>query len=60
MVFVTGIPQNINHMFGGLDNASWMGFPLFVLAMIIMTIGWLWLSPSLSGTAAWCSVPAHS
>ena len=33
MVFVTGLRQNTNHMFGGVDNASWAGFPLFVLAM---------------------------
>ena len=41
MVFVTGIRQNTNHMFGGVDNASWTGFPLFVLAMAILTIAWL-------------------
>ena len=38
MVFVTGIRQNTNHMFGGVDDASWTGFPLFVLAMAIMTL----------------------
>jgi hypothetical protein len=31
MVFVTGIKQNTNHMFGGVENTSWTGFPLFVL-----------------------------
>ena len=31
MVFITGIRQNTNHMFAGVDNASWAGFPLFVL-----------------------------
>src|SRR4051794_16137754 len=36
MVFVTGLRQNTNHMFGGVDNASWAGFPLFVLAMAVM------------------------
>ena len=45
MVFVTGIRQNTNHMFGGVDNASWAGFPLFVLAMIVLTIAWLLASP---------------
>ena len=45
MVFVTGIRQNTNHMFGGVDDASWTGFPLFVLAMAILTIAWLMASP---------------
>ena len=45
MVFVTGIRQNTNHMFGGVDNASWTGFPLFVLAMAILAVCWLVASP---------------
>ena len=45
MVFVTGIRQNTNHMFGGVENASWTGFPLFVLAMAILAIAWLVASP---------------
>ncbi|UVK49561.1 molybdopterin-dependent oxidoreductase (plasmid) [Mesorhizobium sp. AR07] len=45
MVFVTGIRQNTNHMFGGVDNASWAGFPLFLLAMAILLITWLVVSP---------------
>lgn len=28
MVFVTGIRQNTNHTFGGLNDASWTGFPI--------------------------------
>ena len=45
MVFVTGIRENTNHMFGGVDDASWTGFPLFVFAMAILAIAWLWASP---------------
>jgi thiosulfate reductase cytochrome b subunit len=45
MVFVTGIRQNTNHMFGGVDDASWTEFPLFVLTMAILTIAWLVASP---------------
>ena len=30
MVFVTGLRQNTNHMFAGVENDSWAGFPLFV------------------------------
>ena len=45
MVFVTGIRQNTNHMFAGVDNASWTGFPLFLLAMAILVVAWLVASP---------------
>ena len=45
MVFVTGIRQNTNHMFGGVNDASWTGFPLFLLAMAILTGAWLVVSP---------------
>jgi DMSO/TMAO reductase YedYZ molybdopterin-dependent catalytic subunit/thiosulfate reductase cytochrome b subunit len=45
MVFVTGLRQNTNHMFGGVDDASWTGFPLFALAMAILVACWLAASP---------------
>jgi sulfoxide reductase catalytic subunit YedY len=45
MVFVTGLRQNTNHMFAGVDNASWAGFPLFVVAMTVMLAAWLVASP---------------
>jgi DMSO/TMAO reductase YedYZ molybdopterin-dependent catalytic subunit/thiosulfate reductase cytochrome b subunit len=45
MVFVTGIRQNTNHMFGGVDDASWTGFPLFLVAMAILFAAWLVASP---------------
>ena len=45
MVFVTGLRQNTNHIFSGVDNASWAGFPLFVLAMAMMLAAWLFASP---------------
>ena len=45
MVFVTGIRENTNHMFAGVNNDSWAGFPLFVMAMAILTAAWLIVSP---------------
>jgi len=45
MVFVTGLRQNTNHMFGGVNNVSWAVFPLFVLAMAVMVVAWLHASP---------------
>jgi DMSO/TMAO reductase YedYZ molybdopterin-dependent catalytic subunit len=45
MVFVTGLRQNTNHMFAGVNNESWAGLPLFALAMAIMIAAWLVASP---------------
>jgi len=45
MVFVTGLRENTNHMFAGVDNGSWAGLPLFLLAMAVMTTAWLLASP---------------
>jgi sulfoxide reductase catalytic subunit YedY len=45
MVFITGIRQNTNHMFGGVNDASWSGFPLFLVAMAILAIAWAVASP---------------
>jgi sulfoxide reductase catalytic subunit YedY len=45
MVFVTGLRENTNHMFAGVENKSWAGLPLFLLAMGVMTAAWLLVSP---------------
>jgi DMSO/TMAO reductase YedYZ molybdopterin-dependent catalytic subunit len=45
MVFVTGLRENTNHMFAGVENDSWAGLPLFLLAMAVMTAAWLIASP---------------
>jgi len=51
MVFVTGLRENTNHMFAGVDNASWAGLPLFLLAMAVMMTAWLLASPLTIGHA---------
>jgi len=40
MVFVTGLRQNTNHMFAGVDDASWAGIVPFILSMVV--VGWAW------------------
>jgi len=45
MVFITGLRQNTNHMFAGVENHSWTGFPLFVLAMVMVGLAWWLASP---------------
>jgi len=45
MVFVTGLRENTNHMFAGVDNGSWAGFLPFVLAMLVAAVAWAVASP---------------
>lgn len=45
MVFITGLRQNTNHMFAGVESDSWAGLPLFLLAMGVMAMAWLLASP---------------
>ena len=39
MVFVTGLRENTNHMFAGVESNSWAGFLPFVLAMAVVAAG---------------------
>jgi len=45
MVFVTGLRQNTNHMFAGVESPSWAGFLPFVLAMVVVGLAWWRASP---------------
>ena len=45
MVFITGLRQNTNHMFAGVESEAWAGLPPFLLAMGVMAIAWLLASP---------------
>jgi sulfoxide reductase catalytic subunit YedY len=45
MVFVTGLRQNTNHMFAGVESHAWAGFPLFVSAMVLVGLAWWIASP---------------
>ncbi len=45
MVFVTGLRQNTNHMFAGVDNGTWAGLLPFILAMLVAAVAWAVASP---------------
>lgn len=45
MVFITGIRQNTNHMFAGIESPAWVGFPLFIVAMLLVGMAWWLASP---------------
>jgi DMSO/TMAO reductase YedYZ molybdopterin-dependent catalytic subunit/thiosulfate reductase cytochrome b subunit len=45
MVFVTSLRENTNHMFAGVQNASWSGFLPFLVAMSVVAAAWAAASP---------------
>jgi methionine sulfoxide reductase catalytic subunit len=45
MVFVTCLRQNTNHMFAGVENNTWTGLLLCVLAMAVVELAWWVASP---------------
>jgi methionine sulfoxide reductase catalytic subunit len=45
MVFITGLRENTNHMFAGVKSQHWVGFPLFVLALMLVGLAWWAASP---------------
>ena len=44
-VFITGLRQNTNHMFAGVESPNWNGLPFFLLAMAVVVVAWLWATP---------------
>jgi DMSO/TMAO reductase YedYZ molybdopterin-dependent catalytic subunit/thiosulfate reductase cytochrome b subunit len=45
MVFITGIRQNTNNIFAGVESTAWVGFPLFLLSMMLLGLAWWAASP---------------
>jgi len=45
MVFITGLRENTNHMFAGVNSRGWTGFPLFILALLLVGLAWWAASP---------------
>src|SRR5215470_17888017 len=44
-VFITGLRQNTNHMFAGVESPHWVGLPFFLLAFAVIVAAWLWATP---------------
>lgn len=45
LVFLTGMLRNLNHMFASNDTSSWVGFWVFVAAMVAIIGGWIAARP---------------
>ncbi len=44
-VFITVAQSNLNHMFAGVNDASWQGLWIFAIAMAIVAVTWWLASP---------------
>ena len=45
LVFTTGLLADLNHIFAGRNDSSWIGFGLFCVTTAIMTAAWVAATP---------------
>jgi DMSO/TMAO reductase YedYZ molybdopterin-dependent catalytic subunit/thiosulfate reductase cytochrome b subunit len=45
LVFTTGLLRNLNLIYLGTDNTSWVGFGVFAASMAIVSVGWVAATP---------------
>ncbi|WFR72850.1 molybdopterin-dependent oxidoreductase [Prescottella defluvii] len=44
-VVTTGALRNLNHMFAGRDDDSWIGFAVFLVSMAVVVVAWVAATP---------------
>jgi hypothetical protein len=47
LVLATGALKNLNHMYGGSDDATWVGFVIFAISIVVMIGAWVAARPLL-------------
>ncbi len=45
LVFTTGLRENTNYMYASRDDASWTGFWVFALSLVVLIVGWVAATP---------------
>ena len=45
LVFTTGALVNLNHIYAGRDDHTWVGFGMFAVSMVVVVIGWVAATP---------------
>jgi DMSO/TMAO reductase YedYZ molybdopterin-dependent catalytic subunit len=45
LVFTTGALVNLNHIYAGRNDHSWIGFALFAASMVVAVVGWVGATP---------------
>lgn len=46
LVFATGTLRNLNHMYAGRDDESWVGFWIFAASLVAIIVGWFCATPT--------------
>lgn len=52
LVLATGALRNLNHIFTARDADDWVGFAIFVAALLVMAAGWALIRPAISARFA--------
>jgi len=45
LVLTTGALRNLNHMYAGRDDESWIGFGVFAISLVVMIVAWVAATP---------------
>ena len=46
LVLATGAQRNLNHMYAGRDDDSWLGFVFFGASLVVMAVAWMLAKPA--------------
>ena len=46
LVLATGAVRNLNHMYAGRDDESWIGLVVFAGSLVVMIVGWVVARPA--------------
>ncbi len=45
LVFTTGLLRNLNHIYAGRNEGSWVGFWIFAASMVVVLVSWVAATP---------------
>jgi thiosulfate reductase cytochrome b subunit len=46
LILATGALRNLNHMYAGRDDESWIGLVVFAVSLVVMIVGWVVARPA--------------
>lgn len=46
LILTTGALRNLNHMYAGRDDESWIGLVVFAVSIVVMIVGWVVARPA--------------
>ncbi len=49
LVFTTGLARNLNHIYAGRNDSSWLGLAIFSLTTALLVALWFWATPFTRG-----------